>query len=103
MLIIDKIKNNLETNIQPNFLRVINESNLHRGMANAETHFRIEIVSDHFTDKKRLARHRFIQNILKNELALIKAFSLHAYTATEWADHKINLERSPACQGSPNA
>lgn len=103
MLIIDKIKNSLETNIQPTFLRVINESNLHRGVQNAETHFRIEIVSDNFTDKKRLERHRFIQNILKDELLLIKAFSLHAYTLREWENHKMNLERSPACQGSPHA
>ena len=103
MLIIDKIKKNLEVNIKPTYLKVINESDHHHGMRNTETHFRIEVVSDWFNDKKRLERHRLVQDILKDELSMIKAFSLHAYSPREWKNLKIALEKSPLCQGSPNA
>ena len=64
----------------PEKLEIINESHLHAGHhhedrgehevydGTGETHFRVRIVSDAFTGLSRIARHRAINEILKEEL-----------------------------------
>ena len=64
----------------PERLEIINESHLHAGHhhedrgehevydGTGETHFRVRIVSDAFTGLSRIARHRAINEILKEEL-----------------------------------
>ena len=57
----------------PERLEVINESHLHAGHqpdydGTGETHFRVRIVSDAFATMNRVARHRAINDLLKEEL-----------------------------------
>jgi len=59
--------------LHPTRLDVVNESELHAGHRNSpgtgESHFRILVVSEVFSGKSRLERHRLVNELLKDELA----------------------------------
>ncbi len=74
--------------LKPTRLDIVNESELHAGHRSSpgtgESHFRILIVSDSFTGKSRVERHRIINGILAEELAgRIHALALKAYAPGE--------------------
>jgi BolA family transcriptional regulator, general stress-responsive regulator len=74
MTIATSITEKMTTAFKPSLLEVINESHLHAGHQEkfkgaGETHFRIRIVTDVFTGKSRLDRHRAITGLLTDELA----------------------------------
>ncbi len=67
----------------PSFLEVIDDSESHRGHAGAgaleETHFTIRIAAGAFSGTTRLARHRMINEVVKEELAeRVHALSIEA-------------------------
>ena len=67
----------------PTFLEVVDDSDHHKGHAGAgaldETHFTIRIVSSAFAGTTRLARHRMINEVVKEELAeRVHALSIEA-------------------------
>ncbi|RCS22368.1 BolA family transcriptional regulator [Phyllobacterium salinisoli] len=74
------IEAKLRSAFAPEMLEVINESHLHAGHhhhgsdhhdafdGSGETHFRVRIVSSTFTGMDRVARHRAINAVLKDEL-----------------------------------
>ena len=72
------ITRRLNERLAPTHLQVDDESHQHTGhagwRAGGETHFRLDIVSDAFEGKSRVARHRLVND------ALADAFSggLHA-------------------------
>jgi len=67
------IEAKLRTAFAPAALSVVDESHLHAGHAGArpegETHFRVRIVSAVFAGLPRIARHRAVNEALKDELA----------------------------------
>lgn len=75
------IEAKLNAAFAPERLEIVNESHLHahhhhEGSSHhdgfggtGETHFRVRIVSDAFTGMSRIARHRAINELLKEELA----------------------------------
>ena len=67
------IEKKLNNQLQPTLLEVIDESAQHAGHAGArpegETHFRVRISSPAFTDLSRIAAHRMVHDIIKEELA----------------------------------
>lgn len=74
--------------LSPIRLDVVNESELHAGHRSSpgtgESHFRILVVSDAFTGKSRVERHRMINALLSDELAgRIHALALKAYAPGE--------------------
>jgi BolA family transcriptional regulator, general stress-responsive regulator len=78
MTISASITEKLNAAFVPSHLEVINESHLHAGHQEkfqknfdgaGETHFRIRIVTDAFTGKSRIDRHRAITGLLTEELA----------------------------------
>lgn len=81
MTIQAEIERKLRERFAPARLAVVNESHLHAGHHHAdsghheafdgagETHFRIRLVSDTFAGQSRLARHRAVNDLLKDELA----------------------------------
>jgi len=77
--------------LRPLQLSVANESHLHAGHAgnpgggpDAETHFRVEIVSDAFAGLTPVARHRLVYQALRTELAEgLHALALKTKTAAE--------------------
>jgi len=62
--------------LQPVTLNVIDESAMHaghvgnpaKGDASAETHFRVEIVSDKFKGLRQVARHRLVYEVIDEEM-----------------------------------
>jgi BolA protein len=64
----DRISEIVTRELRPTELRVDDESHLHAGHAGSreggETHFRIDVVSEAFAGKSRVARHRMINDLL---------------------------------------
>lgn len=64
----DTIEAKLTEKFAPDFLAVIDESNLHAGHAGwregGETHFRVRIATRHFDGLSRVAQHRAIHEVL---------------------------------------
>jgi BolA protein len=63
------ITQTLQERLQPTELTVTDESEKHHGHAGwregGETHYRIHIVSEAFTGKSRVERHRLVNEALK--------------------------------------
>ncbi|MGJ5175426.1 BolA family protein [Bradyrhizobium oligotrophicum] len=79
----DAIIEKLREAFSPESLDVQDESHLHEGhmghQPSGETHFRVYIVSQAFTGKSRIDRHRLINAALSAELAgSVHALALHA-------------------------
>lgn len=62
----DQIEAALRARLQPQLLRVHDDSHLHAGHAGAREgrHFRVEIVSEGFNGLARVARHRLVYDAL---------------------------------------
>jgi len=71
--IAERITRKLTEAFAPQQLEVIDESHQHHGHGGwregGETHFRVNIVSDAFSGKSRLDRHRMVNAALAEELA----------------------------------
>ena len=63
------ITQTLQESLQPTDLTVIDESEKHHGHAGwregGETHFQVNIVSQAFSGKSRVERHRLVNEVLK--------------------------------------
>ena len=72
MTVRDTIASKLSDQFSPTHLEVIDESNRHRGHAGwregGETHFRVRIATRDFAGKPRVAQHRAVMTVLKDEL-----------------------------------
>ncbi len=89
----------LHTTFAPQTLTILDESAGHRGRAGTESHFKVTIVSDAFTNVARVARHRLVQAAVKSEWDLgLHALSIDAFTPTEWEARGRRTEPSPACR-----
>jgi BolA protein len=87
--------------LAPAALEVINESHMHRVAKNAETHFKVVVVSESFEGKALLARHRIVNELLADELeGPVHALSIHAYTPKQWAERGGEIPKSPPCRGA---
>jgi BolA protein len=73
MSVTGRVQEKLMIGLRPTRLDVVNESELHAGHRNSpgtgESHFRILIVSEAFSGKSRIERHRLVNDLLKDELA----------------------------------
>ncbi|MCH2548492.1 MAG: BolA family transcriptional regulator [Alphaproteobacteria bacterium] len=70
---LDKMHSILSQALRPIKIKIIDDSDLHVGHAEAsgvgETHFRIEIISEEFTNKTRIDRERLIHGLLADEFS----------------------------------
>ena len=81
-------------------LQIENESHKHNVPPGSESHFRVVMVSDDFTGKSLLARHRAVYGAVQAELAGgIRALALHTYTLGEWLQINGSAPVSPPCRG----
>ena len=87
----------LNTALNPTHLEVVNESHNHSGPA-GESHFKLVVVSDYFANLKLIDRHRFINQLFKEEMGHIHALAMHTYTPSEW-QLKNGAPASPNCAG----
>ena len=92
------IEKKLNNTLQPDFLEVLNESNMHSGPA-TESHFKVVAVSKAFEGKMLIARHRMINEALADELNTIHALSLHTMTPDEYFEKAGKVADSPQCGG----
>ncbi|KAK9822010.1 hypothetical protein WJX74_000220 [Apatococcus lobatus] len=87
----EAISRKLGDALQPSRLQVVNESHLHAGhmgnpdgAADAETHFRVEVISEAFQGKPMVARHRMVYGLLQHELnSGVHALALKTKTPSE--------------------
>lgn len=72
MTVESRMREKLMISLRPTRLDVVNESHLHAGHRSSpgtgESHFRVLIVSEAFTGKSRVERHRMVNDLLSNEL-----------------------------------
>ncbi|MBD3678989.1 MAG: BolA family transcriptional regulator [Rhodobacteraceae bacterium] len=78
MAVADQIHERLDAAFSPRELRVVDESEKHRGHAGyregGESHFQVTIAAEAFKGMSRIARHRAIHEALGKELVT----SIHA-------------------------
>lgn len=85
------IVNKLQEALHPTKLRVEDESHKHAGHAgnptgrpDAETHFRVEVVSEAFGGRTLVQRHRMVYKLLDREFQSgLHALAVQAYTPDE--------------------
>ena len=94
------IRRKLERATGAERLEVLNESRMHNVPADAETHFRVVVVSSRFEGATRLGRHRVVHRALEEELAgPIHALAIDALTPAEWLARDEQRSLSPDCRG----
>ena len=94
------IRAKLEAATGAEVLEVLNESGMHNVPPDAETHFRVVVVSSRFEGTNRLQRHRAIHRALADELAgPVHALAVDALTPAEWRARDESRGLSPDCRG----
>ena len=93
------IEQKLTLAFKPDHLQVINESGNHNVPAGSESHFRVVMVSDQFQGKRLLARHRLVNQTLRDELSgAIHALALSLHTPEKWVElGASDPNASPPC------
>ena len=93
------IERKIGAEINTSYLNIENESHMHSGPA-TESHFKVTVVSDDFEGKMLIARHRIINEALKEELnGTIHALTLHTMTSSEYEKKQGVIPDSPNCKG----
>ena len=96
----ETIRSKIQQRLDPLHLEVANESHMHNVPEGSESHFKVTVISDSFTGKKLIARHRLINEILADELKTqIHALALHTLTPDEWFEKGGRVRASPECLG----
>ena len=100
MSVAEIINDTLVDALSPVHLDIINESDNHNVPQNSETHFKVIIVSDQFSDSSLVQRHRTVNKLLADQLAgPVHALSLHTHTQKEWLEKGGVVPDSPPCRG----
>jgi BolA protein len=98
-----RIEQKLRDRLAPLVIEVINESSMHSVPKGSETHFKVVVVSDAFTGKSPVERHRLIYQALTEELASgIHALAITSRTPQEWQNSDA-VTATPACLGGSRA
>ena len=95
-----QIEDKLRDAFAPMHLEVVNESHMHDVPAGSESHFRVVLVSESFSGKPLVQRHRAVNGTLATELqGQIHALALHTMTPDEWFEKGGEAPASPECLG----
>jgi BolA family transcriptional regulator, general stress-responsive regulator len=96
----ETIEQKLQAAFAPIHLEVINESHMHSVPPGSESHFKVVLVSDAFDGEKLIARHRRVNQVLRDELdGGIHALALHTLTPDDWFERGGSVAASPPCLG----
>ena len=79
-----------------NLISIENESHLHSSSQNAESHFKLTLVSNDFLNMSLIKRHKHIYKILNEIMPKIHALAIHAFTEEEFKNNIVNTS-SPDC------
>jgi BolA protein len=100
MTIQAKIEAKISDALRPEFLEVANESHMHNVPQGSESHFKVTVVTTEFNGKMLVARHRMLNQLLKDELdGSVHALSLNTLTPEEWQEINGEIRKSPPCLG----
>lgn len=81
------------------YLSVEDESHQHHVPENAQTHYKVILVSADFIGLTRVNRHKLINQLLKEEFNHgMHALSMHLYTPDEWSKKNQAPLQSPSCK-----
>lgn len=82
------------------YLDIVDESYMHAVPKDAESHFKVLVVSDDFALLSIIERHRLLNQLLAAEFNYgLHALSLHTWTPEEWIAKGGVLAESPPCLG----
>lgn len=96
MSIAETIKSKLQS-LEPSHLELVNESHMHAAQA-SDSHYKLILVSTHFSGVRTVARHQQIYALLAEEMRNpIHALAMHLYTPEEW--QTAQAPASPNCLG----
>lgn len=83
----------------PTLVEVKDESHKHHVPQNLETHINVLVVSVQFESMSLMARHRAVNQLLKDELNQgLHALSMHLLTPKEWESKNKTSLNTPACR-----
>ena len=95
-----RIQDQITRELSPLHLELVDETTQHNAPPEGESHFKLLVVSNHFTGLKPLARHRLINGLLGDEFAAgLHALAMHTWTPDEWFLKGGQAPTSPPCQG----
>ena len=98
-----EIQSILTQDLNPVYLSVENESHMHGGPA-TESHYKLTVVANTFSDLAKVKRHQRIYGLLANHLAGgVHALALHLYSPAEWERRQELVPNSPNCLGGSKA
>jgi BolA protein len=99
-----RIESKIQDAFSPVHLKVVDESHMHSVPPGAESHFRVLVVSERFEGQGLVARHRALNQLLREELqGGMHALALHIWTPQEWFDRGGAAPQSPPCLGGSKA
>ncbi|WVQ79677.1 hypothetical protein IAT38_001777 [Cryptococcus sp. DSM 104549] len=79
MSVVQRMEHKLRSNLQIEYLEFVDTS------GNCGSSYAVTIVSPGFAKKMTLARHKLVNQILADEIALLHAFSQKTLTPEQWA------------------
>lgn len=91
------IEQKVTETFSPIALKLENESHRHAGN-NAESHFKMVLISDGFQTMSKVKRHQAVYKCLADEMPQFHALALHTYTSEEWRQRE-KAPDSPNCTG----
>ncbi|QOD38451.1 BolA family protein [Candidatus Wolbachia massiliensis] len=89
MDIIKTIEKKIRDSIDVIGINIIDESVKHAdhyfsSSSTLPSHIKLVLISNSFTGMNTLKRHKFVYELLKSEIEIIHAISLHLYTQSEY-------------------
>tara|TARA_B100001250_G_C19288697_1_gene566508 strand:- start:100 stop:408 length:309 start_codon:yes stop_codon:yes gene_type:complete len=95
-IIQSRIESVLENSFKPIYLEVVNESGMHNVPDGSESHFKVIIASEVFTELSLIKRHQSVYKALNGIMDNIHALSMHLYDSDEYKSNP-SPEDSPDC------
>jgi len=96
----ERIEETLAQHLDLLHLDVQDESHGHNVPEGAESHFKVVAVSEEFVGKRRIQRHRVINELMAEEFEQgMHALAIHVYTEDEWRQRFNQAPMSPPCAG----
>jgi BolA protein len=97
-----RIDEKLRSALGPTHLEIVNESYMHKSGKDAETHFKVVVVSSRFEGLSAVKRHQLVYGVLADEMKTkpgIHALAITSRTPAEWAASP-EAHESPKCRGA---